>query len=340
MLKGRWRIVSVSGFLLCVFLFAYLTRQTLTPFLVAALLAYLLFPGVIWLEHHGIPRTWAILLLFVVVFGGFASIIAYGLPLILGELNRFSVQLPGYVEQVQKAADGIQQSLISSGFPPAIQQVWGETLAQGEETLLRAVRWLLNSIVTLLSNALDIVLIPVMAFYFLRDWETIGEGFLHLLPQRWRSHVQIVALDVNRVLKAVIRCNLLMAAIVGVLTTVGLWWIGLEYSVLIGIIAGVADLIPYFGPIIGMVPAVMVGLLESPRLALWAVGIMILIQQIESNLLSPKILGDSIGLHPLTVIFVLLAGGNLFGTLGMLLAVPLTAVGRVIGRYILLKVFV
>ncbi|MBM7868103.1 AI-2E family transporter [Heliobacterium gestii] len=338
--NGRWRILLVAGFWVILLLLAYLVRQTLLPFAIAFVLAYLLYPGVIWLEKRGLGRIVSILAVFAVVLGGFGSLVAFGLPRIFGELNRFSVQLPQYSQELQAWLTRIQQDMIQAGFPPGIQQVWSETLSRGEGTLLAAVRWVLQSAVSLAENALDIVLIPVMSFYFLRDWEAIGKGSLHLAPQRLRAHVQIVGGEVNRVLRAVVRCNFLMAFVVGVLTTVGLTLIGLEYSLLIGIIAGIADLIPYFGPLIGMAPAVVVGLLESPRLALYAVLVMIIVQQIESNLLQPKLLGDSVGLHPLAVIFALLAGGHLFGIVGLLLAVPVAAVGKVVGRYVLLKVLV
>jgi len=131
-----------------------------------------------------------------------------------------------------------------------------------------------------------------------------------------------------------IRGHLLVASMVGVLTSLGLALVGVKFYLLLGIIAGIADLIPYFGPIIGAIPAVGLALLNSSQQALYVLLVMVVVQQVENNLLSPKILGDSVGLHPVVVIFVLLAGGHLFGILGMLLAVPLTAILRILVNYL------
>ncbi|MDD2422513.1 MAG: AI-2E family transporter [Heliobacteriaceae bacterium] len=337
---GRRRLFLVTGLALSVLVFAYLARGVLVPFFLAGTIAYVLHPAVLWLERRGFSRVWAILGLFGLVFGGTAGLIAVGFPRIVGELNRFSAQLPVYTTEIQNLIAWLQQSMVEAGFPPGVQQVWGETLARGEETLLAMVRWVLNGAVSLAANAIDVVLIPVMTFYFLKDWEMIGQEAARLAPHRFRPDVLVVAGEVDKVLKAVIRGHLLISLIVGGLTTLGMLLIGMDYSLLIGIVAGIADLIPYFGPIIGMFPAVVLGLLESPRLALWAVGVMILIQQVESNLISPKIMADSVGLHPLAVIFALLTGGHFFGVLGLLLAVPVVVVGKVICRYVFLKVLV
>ncbi|QGG46717.1 AI-2E family transporter [Heliorestis convoluta] len=339
-MNSRGRLLLVILLLLSLLILAYFIRAILLPFFIAITIAYLFHPVVDWLECKGLPRSLSILSIFALFFGTIAAIITFGMPKVIEELIHFSEQLPGYIQDVDRLLVRIQESMVQAGFPPGLQQVWGDTLLEIEENLLTAVRNFLDGFFDLLAHSLEIVLIPVMAYYFLRDWEKIGNSLSRITPRRIRKDVHFLAAETDRVLKAVVRGHLFIALIVGALTAIGMWAIGMKYSLMIGIIAGVADLIPYFGPIIGTIPVVILGLLQSPQTALWAVVVMFIIQQIESNLISPKVLGDSVGLHPLLVIFALLAGGHLFGLLGLLLAIPFAAVLKVIGRYIFLKVLV
>ncbi|WP_170270532.1 AI-2E family transporter [Heliorestis acidaminivorans] len=339
-MNSRGRLLLVILIISTLLILAYFIRAVLIPFFIAFVIAYLLHPAVYWLEHKGLSRSLSILGIFSLFFGILAALIAFAMPKIIEEMLHFSEQVPSYIQEVDILLARIQENMMRAGFPPGLQQVWGETLTEIEESLLRTVRNILDGIFDLLAHSLEIILIPVMSFYFLRDWDNIGQTLHRITPRKIRGDVQYLASETDRVLKAVIRGHLLIALIVGTLTAIGMWAIGMKYSLMIGVIAGVADLIPYFGPIIGTIPVVILGLLHSPQTALWAVLIMFIIQQIESNLISPKILGDSVGLHPLIIIFALLAGGHLFGLIGLLLAIPLAAVLKVIGRYILLKVLV
>jgi predicted PurR-regulated permease PerM len=185
-----------------------------------------------------------------------------------------------------------------------------------------------------LSTVTLYILSPVIAIYFLADWKILEQGFLRVIPQRWRMEWRRLWQDINHVIRQFVRGNIIVAVIVGVLIGVGVKLVGMEYALLIGLICGVSDLIPYFGPVIGAVPSVLLALIKSPGMALKVILIILIVQQLEGNVISPKLMGESVGLHPLWVVFALLASGEIAGFWGMFLAVPLAAVIRVVLKHI------
>ncbi|HEX3032252.1 MAG TPA: AI-2E family transporter, partial [Bacillota bacterium] len=143
--------------------------------------------------------------------------------------------------------------------------------------------------------------------------------------------------DMDQVLRGFIRGHLLVCGLVGGLSALGLYLIGVPFALLLGIIAGILDIIPFFGPILGAVPALALALLQSWQATIYTLLLFVIIQQVEGNIITPKILGEAVGLHPLIIIFALLAGGHLWGVTGMIIALPLAAVIRVAARYMLIK---
>ena len=189
----------------------------------------------------------------------------------------------------------------------------------------------------LFSGLFIYLLTPILAYYLLRDKAIICEKINGIFPCAYKQRIAYLCREIDRVLTKFIRGHLLLALIVGILMAIGLSIINVKFAILLGIFAGVLDLVPYFGPILGAIPAVAIALLDSKSKAIYVIIITVLIQQLESNYLSPKILGESVGLHPLAIIFVVLAGGHLFGFLGLVLAVPAAAIGKIIINYYLDK---
>lgn len=159
-----------------------------------------------------------------------------------------------------------------------------------------------------------------------------------MIPLSKRSELLQLWEEIDEVLINFIIGNLTVALLVGSCTAFGLAMIGMDFPLLLGIITGITNIIPYFGPVIGGIPAVLLALLKSQKLAFYVIIVIVVVQQLESNFISPKVLGKSVGLHPLIVIFILLAGGELGGIVGMLIAVPLTAVLKIIVTYLFAKV--
>lgn len=317
--------------------FLYLVRGLFFSFFLAVLLSYLISPLVDAINRRGAPRAAAILWAYLALFLVMAGVFMYGFPLIIDQLNRLAEEIPQYTVQAQEIFQSVQNRFAGLGMPDAMRQVFDERLAWLEGIILDQVRNILAAIVGLVGCVFKIILAPVLSFYILKDLELIKKKALSILPAGWRDETVELFMGIDGVLGSFIKGYLLVAAIVGGMTATVMALMGVDFALMLGLFAGLTELIPYFGPIIGAVPAVGLALLKSKWLALKVAVAFLIIHQLEGNFISPKILGDKVGLHPLVVIFSLLAGGELYGLTGMLLAVPTAAVLRVIINFIFLK---
>ncbi|MGI6712949.1 MAG: AI-2E family transporter [Bacillota bacterium] len=322
-------ILPVFFFLLLLRLLYYI-RVILIPFILAILLAYILLPLVNALVKRKVPITLAILIIYCSVAVIVTFIALYVFPEIFNELNRFTYTVPQYTSTVQQWINEMHQEYSRFNLPESIRQIIDETIVSVESKLVNIIRNFASFLINLFSYSLSLIIVPILTFYFLKDHEIISKKIVSYLPRAYQEELLSNWATINLLLRKFIRGHLSVALIVGTLTSIGLAFLGVDYALTLGFIAGIADLIPYFGPIIGAIPAVCLAFLQSKKLALYVIIVMFIVQQIESSIISPKIIGDSVGLHPLVIIFVLLLGGYLFGILGMLFAVPITAVMRVI----------
>lgn len=301
-------------------------------------MAYILVPFVNILVRQKIPITIAILLVYLSLAGAFAILILYVFPKIFGELNRFAETVPQYTVTVQEWIKKLQLNYSQFKLPESVRQIIDEAIIALEQKLIENVRNIAFVMLGLFSHTLSIIIAPILTFYLLKDHEVINQKIISFLPPVYRRELLSLWAMVNMVLRKFIRGHLSVALIVGVLTGIGLAILGMDFAFTLGFIAGVADIIPYFGPFIGAIPAVALALIESHTVALKVILVMFVVQQLESSIISPKIIGDSVGLHPLAIIFVLFLGGDLFGILGMLLAVPITAVAKIVFNYLYEKI--
>lgn len=315
----------------------YRVRIVLLPFIMAVLVAYLLNPPVAWLERKKIPRLAAILLVYVSLAIFLSIVLVYGVPAVMDELEQLGQAIPMLIHTLQEFNDKIQLRYSHYALPEGIRQVVDEKLTGLENELLEVARRTAGSIIAMFSYVFSLFIAPVFAFYILKDLENIKKSVTNFIPKAWRSDILAILRDVDEIVGKYIRGNLTVAFIVGMLTGLGMYLIGVDFALIIGFIAGLADLIPYFGPVIGAIPAVALALLKSKSLALYAILVILAVQWLEGSFINPKVLGASLSLHPLLIIFVLLAGGELYGIIGMLTAVPVVAIARVVLRYIYLK---
>lgn len=325
-------VVSIAGLY-----FLYRVRIVLIPFIFAFFMAYLFNPLVQIIESKKVPRGLAILFVYIVVFGLLTLIIIFGVPHIIEEFNRLGRAIPKLTQEVKGIAAHIEKKYSKFTLPEGIKQVFDERIRHLENVLINTVRAGTTSLIKMISYLLGLVVTPIFAFYMLKDIERIKESFTLTIPRNYRSDVLAIGRDLDEIMSGFFRGHLLISLIVGTLTGLGTYIIGLDFSFIIGIISGVAELVPYLGPFITAVPMVALALLVSRKTAVYAVIVILIVQQLENAVISPKILGKSMGLHPLVVIFALLAGGELYGFLGILLAVPAAAALKVILRYIYLK---
>ncbi len=314
-------------------------RPILAPFLLAVVIAYLISPLVGALCRLGLSRAWAIL----AVYGLLTLLGALGvwkvLPQVLAETRRLSESIPLYSNRARELVDGLQQQVHALGLPPELRDVIERNITEMEVWSVAALDRLLgvSSITRAAGFLASAVLAPFLAFYLLRDIEQFKERFVRALPRRYRGEILSLLRALDRVLAGFVRGQLLLALAVGTLAALAATVLGLRYSLLLGIWAGLTELVPYVGPVLGALPAVLGALTFSPFKALQVVLAFAVIQQVENAVLSPKILGESVGLHPLVVMFSILAGGYLFGPWGLILALPVVGVIRVLWCFLLAR---
>lgn len=317
----------------------YLLAPVLTPFMIAALLAYIGDPLVDRLEAWRLPRTLAVVIVFVAL-----SVVALLLLIILVPmLERQAVvlanKLPALIDWLQQTAlpwlahrFGVEKfNFDLSTLKTSIREYWqaaggvaAQVLASVSRSGLALVAWLAN-----------LVLIPVVTFYLLRDWDVMVARIRELLPRRLEPVVVRLARESDEVLGAFLRGQILVMAGLATIYTLGLWLVGLDLALLIGFLAGLVSFVPYLGFIVGIVAASIAALLQFHDLThlIYVFIVFGIGQMAEGMLLTPWLVGDRIGLHPVAVIFAVLAGGQLFGFFGVLLALPSAAVLMVLIRY-------
>lgn len=324
----------------------YLLAPILTPFVAAALLAYLGDPIVDRIErwHVGrmrLGRTGGVLLVFFGLTVLLAAALLVLVPMLEKQVVRLLGELPAYLAWFQDTALpwlssrlGIElPALDGAGMADMFKEHWQS--AGGLATSVLS--GLSRSGMVVINVLINLLLIPVVAFYLLRDWDRLIAHIQALIPRHAEPVVVRLARESDQVLGAFLRGQLLVMLALAAIYAIGLSLIGLELALLIGIIAGLISFVPYLGAIVGVGMGVVASLFQFGEL--WHfVAVLIVFgvgQVIESVLLQPVLLGDRIGLHPVAVIFAVLAGGQLFGFLGVLLALPVAAVLMVLLRYAL-----
>jgi predicted PurR-regulated permease PerM len=326
-------LVSGTGFLL------YLLAPVLTPFLLAALLAYIGDPLVDRLEARKLSRTLAVSVVFLSLLLFALVLLIILVPLVEKQVSTFVSRLPEYIDWLQatalpwlQARFGLEQVPDIGELKQALQAHWQQAGSLAVNVLAK----ISSSGAALLALLANIVLVPLVTFYMLRDWDVMVTRIRELLPRSIEPLVVRLTSESDEVLGAFMRGQLLVMLSLSVIYSVGLLWMGLDYAVLIGLIAGLVSFVPYLGMIIGVLLAVAAGLFQFQDIvALWPLIVVFGVGQLlESFVLTPMLVGDKIGLHPVAVIFAIAAFGQLFGFSGILLALPVAAVIVVIIRHV------
>lgn len=311
----------------------WLARGILTPLIVAAVLAYLLDPPVRFVQRVGVPRAAAIAAVYLILFGGAGLAVWLVLPRLAVEWSRFAEQLPGLLAAAEGFADRVQRSWGNLAAATGLQGMADAASAGARRFVDHQARAAAGLVLALPSVLLTAALAPLLGFYLLQDGPALAEFARRCLPLAWRGDLWRLGCRLEEVVGGFLRGQVVVAAIVGGLVGLVAGWLGLPYAALIGLVAGVFDMIPYFGPIIGAIPAVVVALTISPLKAAQVVVAFLIIQQLENMVIGPRVLGARVGLHPLTVIMATLFGGQQAGLPGLLLSVPATAALKVIAGF-------
>ena len=307
------------------------------PFITSLIIAYLLSPIVKFLMSKKLSKILSILIIYIVFFITTISLLKYLLPLFYSNINELFVSNPTIIDKYKLLVNEFIIKYDVSNLP--------DSLKQGISQNIKYISTFFNSIIIdtlstfswIIANIFYIALIPFITFYFLKDGEELKEKLTYVIPVIIRDDAIVTWYRVDLVLKRFIRGEMTIALIVGVLTWSGMYIIGVKFSLVLGFIAGVTNIIPYLGPFLGVIPCLIVAFIQSPLLALKAGFIFFIIQQLEAGIISPKIVGKCVGMHPVTVIFILLFWEKFFGIWGMFFAVPLTSIIIVIFEAIINK---
>lgn len=335
-----YRRVQWAALALGVVWVVWLLAPILSPFVFAALLGWLGDPMVDRLEARRMQRNTAVVLVFSVMTLVLAIVAILLVPLLEQQLVTLVESLPNYRDWfVQTALPWIERrtglQILSWLDPERLFQLIREHWQSAGGVAAAVLGYVSRSGFALMGWLANIVLLPVLTFFFLRDWDLLVERVGALVPRDHYDTVRRLARESDEVLGGFLRGQLTVMLILGVLYAIGLWAVGLNLGILIGLIAGLLTFVPYLGPAAIVVFGGIAALVQyGDWQHLAGVGVVFALGQvIESYWLTPKLVGDRIGLHPMAVIFAVMAGGTLFGFLGMLLALPVAAVANVLLRY-------
>lgn len=328
------------GFLLLLFIVVYIFFKLqplwvpvveviftlLIPFSVAAFITYLLHPIVEALHARGLHRGISIMVIYILFFGGAGFAFYRGIPALIHQLRDLADNAPVFAAQYKQMVNSImdQTSRWPAGIHERIED-WINGLEQGLDRFLANTMTFLMDII---NSILTIAVIPFIAFYMLKDFDVMKKAAWYLTPSKWRQPGTKFLQEVDKSLGSYIRGQLLVCFIIGVLSTLFFWIAGIKYPLLLGAIVGITNVIPYFGPIFGAIPAVIIAATMSVKMVLISLVIVFSLQFLEGNILSPLIVGKSLHMHPLMIMFALLAGGEIGGIIGLILAVPVLVVLR------------
>ncbi len=343
--RRRWRHYLVAIAVVALAVVVYIAWASLVPFLIGMVIAYLVLPLVgfaekrspHWLRQRRLARPLSILIVYLVILGLVAGVVSVFVPLVSEQAAVMKLRVPVYYEQARKLFFQVfdfYQRVVPEDWQVRIQESFQQALANIDRTVQAAVTRVFTIVTQTVGVILGLLVVPFWVFYVLNDSARLTQQLFSLIPPRYRRDVYNVQMIVDDVLGNYIRGQLLLCFFIGAFSVIGLMFLRVDFALLLGTVAGVFEVLPYVGPIIGAIPAVVVAFMQSPILGFWVMVLFIGIQQVENLFLAPRITGGSVRLSPALVMLVLVVGSGIGGLWGMLVAIPVTAVCRDVFRYL------
>jgi predicted PurR-regulated permease PerM len=329
-------IISMSIGLVVLFYVLSKLKWLFIYFSFALMLAYFFDPLYRYLIHKKVPKVLAIIFVFGIIIALLILIIFFLIPSVINQLNILYKEIPNFIENYQNLILSIKPQLSKFINPADVEILLKENLSE----LQKGILGFSQSIIIYLSNIVSsitfgIVIIPLILFYLMRDIVIFKENLYIFVSKKNKKQFKEVLEEIDNIVSGFIRGRIIVCFIVGTLIGIGLYFLNLEFALIIGIVSGVFNFIPYLGPIVGVILALIFALGNSWWTLLMIVILFVLVNQLEAIYLNPNILGKGLGLHPLTVILSILICGQLLGILGVLVAVPLVAILKVLAiRYL------
>ncbi|GFN33576.1 AI-2E family transporter [Paenibacillus xylaniclasticus] len=314
-----------------IFLHVYsFLKAVLAPFFIAMIISYVLNPIVTLLSDRKMPRTVAVLLIYAVFCTSLIVVLMNVIPMFMEQLQELNKHAPELTMRAKNLVDDLNNSML----PDSIQTGINNSIYKMEKKLSESVFDLVNNIGAMVNVLFILFIIPFLSFYILKDFEVFERTVITYVPKSHRQHTVRLLKDIDAALGSYIRGQFLVCLIVGVLAYLGYWIIGMPYPLLLAAVVAVTNVIPYLGPFFGAAPALLMSATISIKMMILVVVVNTLCQILESNVVSPQVVGRTLHMHPLSIIFALLVGGELAGIAGMILAVPIFAALKVIVQHI------
>ncbi|MBO3794959.1 AI-2E family transporter [Bacillus subtilis] len=308
------------------------------PIILTGIVFYLLNPVVDFLERRRIRRIYSILLLYLLVIGLITITIVSIIPFLKEQIMSLIDNIPRYVDIVENQT----KQLIGSNFVNQAQQTTNINISDLATKVSDQAATIVNSTFTGVGNfigalteiIISIVTVPFILFYLLKDGKKLPVYILKFVPTQLKEQTYTVLSEMNHRLSSYIRGQIIISFCIGFLLFIGYLIIGLDYASLLAVIAACTSIVPYLGPTIAITPAIIIAIVTSPLMLLKLVIVWTIVQLIEGKLISPQIMGKNLHIHPITIIFLLLTAGKLFGVVGIILAIPGYAVAKVITTHL------
>ena len=345
---------------------------TLWSLIIGIIFAYVIDPIVNFLERKGIKRPFGVIIVYITTLIVFAILLVTVIPKTITEITNLLASLPPMIDSMSRGltkffyklaedyninlppsflnmlsgtTDGVSKSakLVTNSQDPltnmfnSFSNAITNILDNVQKSALDSLRSVVVKLYGLVTSTLKIVLVLIFSFYFSIGKERYLKSFKKSIPNKYRDDVNYLAVRINTSLQQFIRGRLLLALFVGFLTMIYLLILRVDFAIVIGMITCIADIIPYIGPFLGFVPAVLFAFMDAPLKALWVSILFIIIQWAENNILAPKLIGDSTGLNPLAVLISIIIGGGIFGIWGMVVSVPLVSIILILLDFFKLK---
>ena len=334
----KWLVILGS---LAVFAWIlYRFSRIISPLAIAFILAYVLNPLVRFVTTKTkLSRTWAVVSVYLALIVILGLVLGFFVPNLIQQVRNINVDFQNIVDGISRF---FERPLFFFGFYIDLLEVYKEVSGALENMISPLASRTVSFLIDLASGFAWFIFVLIVSFYLLKDADKLISSFEGLLPTEYREEVRQLVEEINAIWSSFFRSQLVLCGVVGALVGVLLAAVGVRNALILGILAGVLEIIPNIGPTIAAVPAVLIAYFQGSNhlplsngwFALLVIGIYVLIQQLENNFLVPRIIGRSLNLHPLVVIIGVIAGASLAGILGMFVAAPFLATLRVIGRYI------
>ncbi|MBO2943378.1 AI-2E family transporter [Paenibacillus sp. F411] len=301
-------------------------KAVLAPFLIAMIISYVLNPIVCLLSERKMPRSIAVLLIYAVFLTCLAVIIINMIPMLIRQLEELNEHLPEFTMHAQS----LMSSLDSKILPPGVRTGMNSWLYHMETRVAGSISQFMDNIGTTIGVLFNILVVPFLIFYILKDFEVFQRTAVSYLPRSRRKSIVTMLREIDTALGNYVRGQFIVCLIIGVLAYIGYMLIGMPYALLFASIVALFNIVPYVGPFFGAAPALLMASTISLKLLLLAALVNVVCQMLEGNVISPQVVGKKLHMHPLLIIFALLVGGQLAGMVGLILAVPVFAVMKVL----------